>query len=117
VILCLPCAALIAVLDGGFYVLCPANAKNPFIVDMDTVVMSQVVIDTAVTFVRACRVDFLNLHGKPLILGGSVTGPVGYPLVVGGTSHMKQLAGNFNGVSLVHMTFFYGFVNMALPHL
>jgi hypothetical protein len=79
--------------------------------------MSQIVIDTAVAFVRACCVDFFNFYGKLLVLGCSVTRLVGYPLVVGGTSHMKQPARNFYGILLVQMALFYGFVNMALPYL
>jgi hypothetical protein len=45
--------------------------------------------------------DFLDLLGELFIFESPAALFAGNPLVIGGTSHMKQLAGTFNGGSIV----------------
>lgn len=49
---CPPGTASIIVLYSGAYIFCPANAQHPFIIDIDTMVMTQIVIKPPVSFIR-----------------------------------------------------------------
>ena len=82
-------AAIVVVLDGGFYVLCPTDAKYPLVIDVDIVVVSQIIVDTAVAFVRAFHMDFLDLFRKPLVFGNPAALVPRRPFMVGGTGDMK----------------------------
>ena len=60
-ILCPPCTAMVIVLDGGLDASGPADAKNALVVHMDMLIVPKVVIDAAVTLIRAIHVDLLDL--------------------------------------------------------
>ena len=87
-ILGLPGASTVVVLNCGFHILCPANSQNPLIVDMETVIMTQIVIDPAISLVRAFYVDFLHCFCNLFILCGSYAQLPGIPLVVSRTRDM-----------------------------
>lgn len=38
-VLCLPCATVATIFNGGFYILCTADTQYPFIIDIDTIVV------------------------------------------------------------------------------
>ena len=115
--LCLPRASMAVVFDSGLYILYPTDAKDPFIVDMDAMVMPQVVVDPAVAFVGTFQMDFLNLSGKLFVLGSPAAQLTGSPLVIGRASHMKQRASDLDGASYVHIAIFNSCVDMALSYL
>lgn len=89
-ILCLPGAAVTGVLDGGHDIFCAADAQDPLIVNVDVLVMPQIIIDTSVAFVGTFCVDFLNLFGKPFVLGSPAAEFAGRPLIVGGARHRSS---------------------------
>jgi len=60
------------VLDGRFDIPGPTDPQYPLVVDMDAQVMAQLVVDPAVTLIRAFRVDTLDLLCQRLILGRPV---------------------------------------------
>ena len=81
-ILCLSGAAVVAVLDGGLNAFGPADAEHPLVIDVDTVVMPQFVIDAPVALVRALRVNLLDLFRKRRVLYSTGTQFAGCPLIV-----------------------------------
>lgn len=81
-ILCPYCAAVVIVLDGGLDALSPADAENALVVHMNMFVVTQVVIDAAVTFIRAFHIDLLNFLRKLLVLYCSDASFPGCPTMV-----------------------------------
>lgn len=59
------------VLNGRFDIPGPANTQHTLVVDMDTLVMAQFVVDPAVTLIRALCMDTLDLLCQRLVLGCS----------------------------------------------
>ena len=49
---CPPCAATVIVLHSGSYIFGPADAQHSLVIDIDTMVMTQIVIQSSVTFIR-----------------------------------------------------------------
>lgn len=80
--LCLPCAAVAAVLDGGLNAFGAADTQNAFVIDMYIVVMPQFVVDAPVALVRALRVNLLDLFRKRRVLYSTGTQFAGCPLIV-----------------------------------
>lgn len=72
-----PGTAMTVVLDGGLDTRGAADAQDALVVDMYIVVVPQLVVDPAISLVRAFRVDLLYLFGKYLILRGSGTQLIG----------------------------------------
>lgn len=116
-IFCLPCTAVVVVLDGRFYILYPTDTKDSLVIDVDIVIVSQIIVDTAVAFVGAFHMNLLDFLSKSLVLGDPMTSVSRRPFMIGGTSHMKQLTGSFYGIFRFRIAFFYGCVEMALPYL
>ena len=81
-VLCLPGAAVVAVLDCGLDARGAADAKDAFVVDMDIVIVPQLVVDSTIAFVRAFHVDLLHFLGKRLVLRRSGTQLARRPLVI-----------------------------------
>ena len=67
---------------------------------MDVVVVAQIVIDTAITFVRAVSVNLLDQLGNLLIFLLSGTFLAGCPLVIGGAGNMEQFTHRLNRIIL-----------------
>ena len=84
-----PCTSMVTILDGGLYALGSANPENPLVVHMDAVVMSEIVIYAAVTFVRAVSMDFFYLFGNGCILLLSLARIPRCPFVVGRPRHAQ----------------------------
>ena len=61
-------AAAASVLDRGADVFDPADAEHPLVVDMDTAVMAQIVVEPPVSLIRAFLVKLFELLRKLLIL-------------------------------------------------
>ena len=77
-----PRAAMVVVLDRGTDISGPADAEHPLVIDVDTVVMTQFVIDAPVALVRALRVNLLDLFRKRRVLYSTGTQFAGCPLIV-----------------------------------
>ena len=110
-------ASAVAVLNCGFYILCPANSQNPLIVDMDTVIMPQIVVDPAISLVRAFHVDFLHCFCNFFILCGPYAQLPGIPLVVSRTGDVQQCTSFFNGILLFCVAFPDSSIEMTLSYL
>ena len=63
-----PRAAMVVVLDRGTDISDPADAEHPLVVDMDTAVMAQIVVEPPVSLIRAFLVKLFELLRKLLIL-------------------------------------------------
>jgi hypothetical protein len=112
-----PRAAVVIILNCGFNISCAADTQYSLVINMKVMVVSQVIIDTPVTFVWIFHMDFLYLFGDAFVLSSPAAYFTRNPPVVSRTSHMEQFASSFNGVSCFHMTFFYCRVDTALPYL
>ena len=88
-----PCTAVVAVFDRGLDPLCPANAQSPFIVDMDTMIMPEFIIDAAISLVWTFRVNLFNFLCNRLVLNRSGTQLAGCPLMVRRSCNMQKFAG------------------------
>ena len=111
-----PRAAMVVVLDRGTDISGPADAEHPLVIDMDTVVMTQIVIKPPIALVRTFCVDLLNLVRKSFIFGSSLAQLPGIPFVVSRASYMEQFAGQFNGIALFRVCFPDGSIDMALSY-
>ena len=116
-ILCPSCAAVVIVLDGGLDALSLANAENALVVHMNMFVVTQVVVDTPVAFIRTLHVDLLDLLRKLLVLHSSGTLFPGSPTETGGSGNVQQFTGCLNRIVLLCMAFLYSSVQMSLSHL
>ena len=56
----LPCTAVILVLNGGLNIQSAENTKHSLLVHIQLVVVCQIVLDTAVTFIRVLCMDLLH---------------------------------------------------------
>lgn len=56
---------------------------------MDTMVMTQIIIESSVTFIRAFLMDLLNLVSQTFILRSSAAQFPGSPFVVSRTGYME----------------------------
>ena len=115
-VLSLPGAAMAIIFHSRSYVPGTADAQYPLVIYMDTMVMTQIIIESSVTFIWAFLVDLFDLVRKAFILRRSPAQFSGCPFVVGRTGYMEQFAGRFNGKSLYLMALFNGYVNMALSY-
>lgn len=108
--------AMAAVFHCGAYIFGPADTQHSLIVDMDTVVVTQIVVEPPIALIRAFLMYFFNLVSQTLILLSSMAQLPSGPSVVGGTGHMEQFAGRFNGIPSFLMALLYCLVNMALSY-
>lgn len=77
-----PGAVVVAVFDGGLDASGPTDAKDALVIDLDSVVMTQLIIDSAVSLVWAVHVDMLHLFGNLLVFSDSLALLAGGPTVV-----------------------------------
>ena len=82
-VLCMSGAATVVIFHGRADISGPADAEHPFVIDMDTVVMTQIVIEPPVALIRTFLVDLLDRIRKTFILCGPPTRLAGDPSVVG----------------------------------
>ena len=114
--LCPSGAATVIVLYGGADISGPADAQHSLVIDIDTIVMTEIVIQSPVTFIRASQMNLLNLVGQFLILRSPMAQFPGCPFVVSGTGHMEQFAGCLNRKPVFLMALFDGRINVSLPY-
>lgn len=105
------------ILDRGLNIPHTADAQDPFVVDMDVLVMPQIVVDPAVALVRAFHMNLFNFLSKLLILGHSVVGVAGSPLVVERTGHMELFAFCLHRIPRFTVAFLDSAVDATLPYL
>ena len=70
--LCPSGAATVIVLYSGADIFDPADAQHPFIIDIDAIIMTEIVIQSPVTFIRVFQMNLFNLVGQFLILRSPV---------------------------------------------
>ena len=56
-------AATVFVLYSGADIFDPADAQHPLIIDIDAVIMTEIVIQSSVTFIRVFQMNLFNLVG------------------------------------------------------
>ena len=94
----------------------PADTQHSFIIDMDTIVVTQIVIESSVALIWAFLVDLLDPVCQTLVLYSSAARFSQGPFMVGRTGHMEQSASRFNGIPLLLVAFFDCHINMALSY-
>jgi len=82
-VLCLPSAATVVIFHSRAYISGSTDAEHPLIIDMDTVVMAQVIIESSIALVWTFLMDLLNRIRKAFILHSSSTQLTGSPSMVG----------------------------------
>ena len=115
--LCLPRAAVAAVLDGRLNAFGAADTQNAFVIDIYIVVMPQFVVDAPVALVRALRVNLLDLFRKHRVLYSPGTQFAGCPLIVCRARNTQQTTGFVNGLPVRNLVFLYCPVDVALSYL
>ena len=115
-VLSFPGAAMVIIFHSRSYVPGTADAQYPLVIYMDTMVVTQIIIESSVTFIWTLLMNLFNLICQKLILRSSPAQFPRCPFVVGRTGYMEQFAGRFNGKSLCLMALFNGYVNMALSY-
>lgn len=78
-----PRAAMIVVLDRGTDISGPADTEHPLVVDVDSVVMTQVIIESPIALIRTSLMDLLNCIRKMLIFCSPLAQLARSPSVVG----------------------------------
>ena len=111
-----PRAAMVVVLDRGTDISGPADAEHPLVIDVDTVVMTQVVIESPVALIRTFLMDLLDRIREMFVLRSPPAQLAGSPSVVGRACHMEQLTGQLNGISLFSVLFPDRGIDMALSY-
>ena len=86
------CEAVAAVLDDGLDALGTAYPKDSFIIHMDAVFMSQIIVYAAISLVRAFFMVFLDFIGYILIFTNPVALLPSFPFVIGRLCYVKQPA-------------------------
>ena len=111
-----PGTSAVVVFHGRAYISGSADAEHSLVIDVDTMVMAQVVIEPPVALIWAFLVDLFNLVRKAFVLRSSPAQFSGCPFVVGRTGHMEQFAGKFNRITLFSVCFPDGSIDMALSY-
>ena len=83
---------------------------------MDTIVVTQIVIDSPIAFIRVFLMDPFNLVGQTFIFCGSAAQLPSGPFMISGTGHMEQAASCFNGIFFFFMALFDCCVDPALSY-
>ena len=107
-ILCLPRTAMIAVFDGRLDVPGATDAENTLVIHADTIVMPEIIVDTAVTLVWTLPVDLFDCLCNLLILLRPGALFAGRPAMICGSRNMQQLAGFLNRSRFLCMAFLNG---------
>ena len=85
----LPRTAVILVLNGGLNIQTAANTKHSLLIHIQVVIMYQVVLDTAITFVWILGMDLLYDLRNPLVFQFSGTLFATDPAVIGRSGHSQ----------------------------
>ena len=114
--LCPSGTAVVIVFYGRADISSPADAQHSFVIDVDSIVMTQIIIQSPITFIRVFQIDSLNLIRQFLVLCSSVAQFPGCPFVVSGTGHMDQFASCLNRKPVFLMALFNGHIKVSLPY-
>ena len=108
---------MVVVLNGRLYISFSADAEYPFVIHMHTVVMTKIIVNTAVTLVWTLHVDLLDFFSDRLVFCYPGAFSAGYPSVVRGSGYPQHLTSIFNRVATFRAILFYGLIQMALSYL
>ena len=113
----LPGTAVVLVLNGGLDIQAAADAQYPFLVHIYLVVMSQIILDPAVAFVRILCMNLLHKFRNLLVfqLPGALF--AAKPAVVGRSGHAQLLTGQFHRIPIFFLTFSHCQIDVRLPYL
>ena len=81
-IFCMSGAAVVAILDRGFYAFLPAYPKNTFVIYMNAVVVPKVIVYAAIALVRAFIVDFFHQFSNGFVFPNPVAELPSCPFVI-----------------------------------
>ena len=99
---------MVVVLNGRLYISFSADAEYPFVIHMYTVVMTKIIVNTAVTLVWTLHVDLLDFFSDRRVFCYPGGFSAGYP---------QHLTSIFNRVATFRAILFYGLIQMALSYL
>ena len=116
-VLCTSGAAMIAVFDGGFDILLPADPQDPFIVDMNSIVMAKVIVDPAIALFRAFHINLLYFLCDLRVFYGPDTFIAGQPPIICSSGHPKQRTSFPNSSAALLAVLLDCTVNVTLPYL
>ena len=91
-VLRLACAPVVVVLYGGLDAFAPADSENALVVHMDVLIVPEIVVDAAITLVRALHVDLFYFLCYLLVFQCPGTLLAGCPAVVARPRNTQQLA-------------------------
>lgn len=109
--------AIVLVLNGGLDIQTAADTEHPLFIHIQLVVMGQIILDPAVSFVRILCMDPFHNLGKLLVFQLSGTLLSTEPAVIGRSGHAKYSTGHFDRIILFFLCFFYCQIEVGLPHL
>ena len=114
-IACLAGTSVVGILDRGFYPFLPADPQYAFVVYLDAVILLQIILYSAITFIGTFRVDLLNFSGDPFVLCviGRYTSME--PFVVCCMAYMAQLAKRSDRISMLFMFFLDRLIDLFMP--
>ena len=110
-------AAVVIILDGRLNAFGTANSENTLVVHMNVMVMAEIVIDAAITLVRAFHVYLLHFRRNLLVFLCPGALLAGCPTMVGCSGNVQQLTGFLNWSTFLGMTFLNGSIQVGLPYL
>ena len=111
------CTAVVAVLDGGLDVFLATDPQHPFVVNVDAVVMTKIIVDAAISFVGAFHVDLLDLFCKCLVFCRSGAFLAGQPAIIRCSGYLQHRTSFFDCVAAFFTMLLDSFIEMALPYL
>ena len=111
-----PGAAAVIVFHCRAYIPGPADSQHPLVIDMDTIVVAQIIIEPSVAFIRALCMNLFNRICQTLIFLRSAAQVPLSPFMISRTSNMEQTTSRFNGIPLFFMAFLDRYVNLALSY-
>ena len=113
----LPGTTVVLVLNGGLYIQTTANPEYPFLIYIQIVVMSQIVLDPAVAFVWILCMYLFHKLCEFLVFNLSGTLLAAEPTIVTCSGHSQDSTRQFYRVAIRFLVLFNCQINMRLPYL
>ena len=113
----LPCAAVVLVLNGGLIIQTAADTKYSFLVHIQVVVVCQIVLDTAISFVRILGMNLLHDLRNLFVFQFSGTLFPTDPTIIGGSGHPQYGTRYFYWISVFLVGFLDCLIDTRLPYL
>ncbi len=108
--------ATVVIFHGRTDISGPTDTKHPFVIDIDPIVMTQIVIQPSVSLIWVVCVNLFEFIRKALVFCIPLTQFAGNPFVIGRTCHMKHFTGQLNRIVLFSVCFTDDHIDMALSY-